>query len=245
MKLAIKDKSELIIFLLLLGTLEFLIINYDVKLANIFLGMIFGSGILFFLTPIRFTHNAKPNNTFQAIINASIGVGIILIATLVLSTLFQGFLGSTQEFSILSNGFSSLGIEKIIPESTQQIFAKSAFLTILTFGVVIASIETRFLGNLYESLANVFKVNLDSGTAFGIFPTDKKVIALTVIISALFVAYHFNAKGVTNNVALLITFLFAFVSLEMIRRTKEMESATYLHVFNNLLFIVPKVQQGG
>ena len=70
-------------------------------------------------------------------------------------------------------------------------------------------------------------------------PGEGKVFAMFVLVSVIFVWYHSNAKGVVDNVSLLITFIFSMISLEMIRRTKEMESATYLHIFNNLLYIIP------
>jgi|TARA_Y100000034_G_scaffold114936_1_gene151534 membrane protease YdiL (CAAX protease family) len=230
--LAIKDKSELLIFIFLLVSLGFLTINFKLELGTIFLVMIVTSMLVFFGLPARLTHNSKPRNTFQAILDASIALGIVLISTIVLSTVFQGFLTTGQEFSLLSSGFSSLGTDKILPQSAQPIFAQSAFLTILTFGIIIAMIETRFLARVYEALASVFKVNLNT--------FNTKVIALTVILSALFVAYHFNAKGITDNVSLLITFIFAFVTLELVRRRQELEAATYLHIFNNLLFIIPR-----
>ena len=236
--MAIKDKTEFAVTLFLLISLIFLTINFQLELGIIFIGMIVASMFVFFVLPSRFTHNSKPNNTFQAIVNAGIGVAVVLLVTLVLSTLFQGFLSTGQEFSILSSGFSSLGIEKIVPQAAQPIFAGNTLLTIFAFGLVIAAIETRFLGRMMEGLAKIFNVNLTQERPFLFFKIPStKVLALFTILSALFVAYHLNAKGVTNNVALMITFIFAFVSLEMIRRSQELESATYLHVINNILYI--------
>lgn len=232
-----KDNIELLITIFLLVSIIFLTINYNLEIGIIFVGMILASIYIFFAFPAKITYNSTPNNTKNALFKATIALVIIITITFFATTVFQGVLNITEEpslQSIIHSGFSSLGFENIVPATSQPIFSQSAFLMILTFGIVIATIETMFLARIMEGLARILKISLER--------LDKKVISLFFIISALFVAYHFNAKGVTNNVALIITFFFAFISLELIRRSKEIEPAVYLHVFNNLLFIIPTVQ---
>ncbi len=232
-----RDKTELFITGFLILSVAFLAINYDITISSILGLMILFSVWAFFAIPARITHNSKPNNTFTAVGWGVGGVVVIILIGFFLTTAFQGFLNVTAEptiASVINSGFSSLGTDKIIPQSSQPIFARSAFLTILTFGIIIAAVETRMLGRAMEWLSRVFTVNLDK--------PNIKVYAIFFILSGLFVWYHANAKGVVNNVALMLTFIFAFISLEIIRRTKELEGATYLHMFNNLLYIIPQVQ---
>ena len=231
-----RDKTELFISGFLILSVIFLAVNYDLAIASTLGLFILFSVAMFFMLPARITHNSKPKNTFNAIGWGLGAVVALLIVSLFLAS-FSGFLNVVAEptlASIQSSGFSSLGIDKIIPQSSQPIFARSAFLTIFTFGVIIAAVETRMLGRAMEWLSVVFNVNLNK--------PNIKVFAIFFLLSGLFVWYHANAKGVVNNFALLITFLFAFASLEMIRRTKELEGATYFHMFNNLLYIIPQVQ---
>jgi hypothetical protein len=232
-----EDKLELLISGSLIVTLGFLALNFDLTISGILTIMILFSAFMFIVLPARITHNSKTNNTVPALFWAVGALVVLLISSLLLTTLFQGLLSVTAEptlNSILDSGFSTLGTEKVIPQSTQPIFAKSAFLTILTFGVVIAAIETRFIGRMMEWLSKIANIRLDK--------LSLPVISVMVIISVIFVWYHFTAKGVTNNVSLLITFIFAMISLELIRRHRELESATYLHIINNMLYIVPRVQ---
>lgn len=232
-----QDRLELLISGALIVTLGFLALNFDIAISGILTIMILFSVSMFVILPARITHNSKPNNSISAFLWAIGSVVVILIVSLLLTTAFQGILNVTTEptlKSILNSGFSSLGTDKIIPQSAQPIFARSALLTILTFGIVIAAIETRFIGRMMEWLSKVTNTNLGKVSA--------PVIAIMVLISVIFVWYHFTAKGVTDNVSLLITFIFAMISLELIRRTQELESATYLHIINNMLYIVPRVQ---
>ena len=231
------DKLELFITGFLILSIAFLAINYDITIASTLIIFIVFSGLMFVIIPARITHNSKPKNTLTAVGWGLGGVVAILILSLLITTAFQGLLNITAEpslNSIMNSGFSSLGTDKIIPQSSQPIFARSALLMIFTFGIVVAAVETRMLGRAMEWLSKVFNVNLSK--------PNLKVYAIFFLLSSVFVWYHANAKGVINNVALLITFIFAFISLEMIRRTKELEGATYLHMFNNLLYIIPQVQ---
>ncbi len=222
--------------------IAFLAINYDLTIASTLIIFVVFTFAMYTLIPARLTHNSKPNNTFTAIGYGIGGVIVILLISMVLTTLFQGLLQTTVEpslNSIMNSGFSSLAIDRIVPQSSQPVFAGSILLMIFTFGIVIATVETRMIGRAMEWLAKIFNVDLNKP-----FYRDIKVLAIFFLISGLFVWYHGTAKGVVDNVALMLTFIFAFISMEMIRRTGELEGATYLHIFNNLLYITQVVGFG-
>ncbi len=253
-----EDKLELFITGFLILSLAFLAINFNPQIATILIIFIVFSIFIFFVLPARITHNSNPKNTLTSLGWGIGGVVAIILIGFFLTTAFQGFLNVTAEptlASIRNSGFSSLGVEEVIVTDrignfavgakSQPIFSQSAILTIFTFGILIAAVETRMLGRAMEWLSVIFKVNLDGSPIkiFGIaILPNIKVLAIFFLLSGLFVWYHADAKGVTNNVALMLTFVFAFISLEIIRRTKELEAATYLHMFNNLLYIIPAVQ---
>ncbi|MAG61799.1 hypothetical protein CMI43_03220 [Candidatus Pacearchaeota archaeon] len=233
-----KDNVEIIITTFLLISLIFLAINFNLQLGTIFSTMILTSVFLYFALPATITHNTKPKNTFNAVIIAAFSLAILLIITFFVSSAFQGILNVTAQptlGSILSSGFSTLGIDKVV-QSTEPVLAKNPLITLFAFGVIIATIETRFLARIAEALGKFTNIDITK--------INIKSIALFVLVSLIFVWYHFNAKGVNANVALFLTFIFAMISLILISRFKEIESATYLHVFNNTLFILPQIQGG-
>ncbi len=242
-----EDKLELFITGFLILSLAFLAINFNPQIATILIIFIVFSGFMYIYLPARITHNSNPKNTLTSIGWGVGGVVVIVLVGFFLTTAFQGFLNVTAEptlASIRNSGFSSLAVEEVIVAEkignfavgtkSQPIFSQSAILTIFTFGILIAAVETRMLGRAMEWLSVIFSVNLDK--------PNIKIYAIFFLLSSLFVWYHADAKGVINNVALMLTFVFAFISLEMIRRTKELEAATYLHMFNNLWYIIPAVQ---
>jgi len=90
----VQDKLELFITGSLIIALIFLTLTFELSLGAIFIGMILFNIWVFFAFPGRLTHNSKPNNTFNAILFASIALVVILFATLFLTTSFQGILNS-------------------------------------------------------------------------------------------------------------------------------------------------------
>ncbi len=228
-----EDKTEKLITGVLLITIIFLTLTFELSLGAIFVGMILFSIWVSITNKGRTSHNAVPNNTLKAIGIAGGALLALMLVILFVSTALQGLLNLQEEpsfQSIIRSGFSTTGLSE-----SQPIFAGSVLLTIITFGVVIATVETRFIGRVMDWLSDLTGINV---TKFNF-----KTIALFTIIASVFVFYHSNVKGVTDNTALLITFIFAMISLGIIAKTGELESATYLHIFNNVLFIYPRVTQ--
>ena len=62
--------------------------------------------------------------------------------------------------------------------------------------------------------------------------------ALIGIIAGLFMFFHLKVRGINNNVDLMMTFVFAVVSLYLVARSREMESANYLHILWNSMAVL-------
>lgn len=185
--------------------------------------------------PSKINQNQIPNNTARAFGAALVAFGIFFTVTFAVTAFFQGtaFLQGTLDpsnpfQSIMRNGFAATGLS-----AEEPIFANSKILTYYQFGIVIPFIETRMLVRLMEFLTTFFTISLSRISA--------RLGAVYIFLAGLFVWLHSNVKGVEDNVALLMTFIFAIVTFELARKFREMESATDLHVINNVVFIANKI----
>ena len=60
-----------------------------------------------------------------------------------------------------------------------------------------------------------------------------KLWFIILIIAALFTYLHVNVRGLTNNAGLLGTFIFGVMSLILVFKRKELESAIQFHMIWN------------
>ena len=176
-------------------------------------------------------HNVLSGNTPQALIVAFLAFIAFFAITFTITLLFQStaFLQGTIDpsnpvQSIMRHGFAATGLSEEKP-----IFANSILLTYIAFGFVISIIETSYIIRFLEWLARSFGISL---AKFSI-----GLLLIYFVIGYAFVLFHANVKGVEDNTALTMTFIFAIMSLEIARRFKEMEPALYLHIINNVFFI--------
>ena len=187
--------------------------------------------------PSRISHNPIPKNTPKALTIALIGFIIFFTISLFSTGLFQGTALIGSDFTPTISSILREGFAITLLSEKEPIFARSIFWTIIAFAVVIATIETWFIGRLMEFLAVKTKTPLD----ISFRNWNMRLLAIITIISGIFAWLHANAKGPEDNVAWIMTFLFSFISLIMIARTKELEPAVYLHIINNFVFIAARV----
>ena len=169
--------------------------------------------------------------------NALLAVTIFFQATAFL----QGQSISEQIQSVFRHGFAATGLS-----ATNPIFAGSILLTLYTFIIVVTYTETVFLVRAMESLTTLFEISL-----------ERMSIQLAAVYGALgylFVVLHSNVKGVEDNVALIMTFIFAIFTFELVRKRnvifqkvvkagREMESAIWLHIINNGVFLLRQLSK--
>ena len=216
-------------------SLVLLTLTKDPLLGSIFGVMLAVDYFIFQKLPTKINYNQVPKNTGTAIVAAMVAFGIFFGVTfgvtlfLQSTAFFQGTIDPSNQFqSIMRHGFAATGLS-----AEKPIFADSKILTYFQFGLVIPIIETRMLIRLLEYLTRSFNVPL---TKFSI-----QLGGVYIFLGWLFVILHSNVKGVEDNVALLMTFIFAIVTFELARRFKEMEAATDLHIINNVVFIANKI----
>ena len=188
--------------------------------------------------PSIIKQNQFPNSG-KSFIAAAVAFGIFfavsLGATLVFQStaIVQGTVDATSPESLVQvtmrHGFAATGLEQATANQAEPIFAGSKLATYITFAFVIAYIETRFIIRLVFVLAHLFEISERkfSTTLFFIY----------MFVAGGFVWFHANVKGIEDNVALIMTFVFAIITFELARRFQEMESATHLHFINNFVFI--------
>lgn len=193
--------------------------------------------------PSKIHQNNIPKNTGGAIGTALIAFGLFFLVALGVTLFFQSTAFLQGQFSIgeqiqsvLRHGFAATGL----PE-TSPIFVGSILLALYTFIIVVAYTETVFLVRAWEGLISLFGISLER--------MSFQLAAVEGILGAFFVWLHSNVKGVEDNTALLMTFIFAIFTFELVRKRniifqkfvqtgREMESAIWLHIINNGVFIL-------
>ena len=170
----------------------------------------------------RLLVNSNPNNTIPAIAMAIGSLFIFVFIVVILTTLFQStFKVPPTVQTFFKHQFAS----------TAPILAHSQLLTFLAWGIMIPILETRFFGLLYEFVAKQTSTNIYNLRTL-------RTWALIFLIAGLFTWFHIQAKGLVDIVAWMITFVFGVVTCVLISLTREFETATYLHIFNNSITIL-------
>lgn len=188
--------------------------------------------------PTVIKQNQFPN-TAKSLTAALVAFGIFFAVSLVTTLFFQsgavlqGTVDTSSPESLVQltarHGFSATGLEQATAGQEEPIFAGSKLATYITFAFVIAYIETRFIVRLVFAFAHLFEINQRK--------FSKTLGLIYVVVGGAFVWFHSNVKGVEDNAALTMTFVFAIITFELARRFQEMESATHLHSINNFVFI--------
>ena len=165
------------------------------------------------------------------------GITIFFQATAFL----QGQSINEQIQSVFRHGFAAIGLS-----ATEPIFAGSILLTLYTFIVVISYTETVFLIRAFESLISLFGISLEKMSIW--------LASVYGVLGYIFVVLHSEVKGVEDNTALIMTFIFAIFTFELVRKRnvifqkvvkqgREMESAIWLHIINNGVFLLRQLSK--
>lgn len=178
----------------------------------------------------KLNFNSISGNTPQALGTALVALIVFLgLAWLLVSTLQAASnLDIGQIFLRIRSAIFGAAAPPLLENNRYAIFIIGTFL--------IPTIETKSLiSRLMEILAKIFKIPLELRSL--------QTWILFLIVSAIGVIFHFQAKGVgateKDTIALMLTFLFWMVSCFLIVKTRESESAVYLHMMNNGLTLAP------
>lgn len=208
--------------------IAFIGINVDQKTAIILSFLTMADMAAFYAYKPTIRINGVSGNTPKAVITAIMAT----VGTAVLIMLAASLINVVQQLD-LGWLFDKLG-GSVFASENRLIFEGNPIFLFITGAVLVPIAETAlFFGRLPEVLASMFRVDfkLDSG----------KMWVLAAIVSGIFVFYHFNVKGITDNISLIGTFVFAMVSMGLVMAFKELEPAVYLHNFWNGIILAKRL----
>ena len=111
-------------------------------------------------------------------------------------------------------------------------FSKLPFVNHYLFGFLIPILETRTIARIYGFLGNLANINISNFK-------DGRNWALIALVSVLFMWFHLKVRGLNNNIDLAITLVFAIISIYLVGKFREIESANYLHIgWNGLALLL-------
>ncbi len=185
----------------------FLALAYNLNLSSIYSSMLYLSIFLYITAPFKLIPLRRPN---------------------------RSKLESTLWGIIPAVGFIYFYTQLTTTKTMAQVFATTAFgdnvfISKIVFGILIPLVESPFFfWLLILWLLYITKERWMSIDAFSV-----KGLTYNTFISALFTAFHWTAKGVTNNVELMATFVFGFISILLILYFKQLWEALVLHIVVN------------
>lgn len=115
----------------------------------------------------------------------------------------------------------------------------STYLRLAVWGIIIAIVESR----------SFFRTWLQWGIHSAGVKLPIKVFTLTALIiagffGAVFSVFHIVAKGITDNIALSVTFLFGVTSVLLVLHFQEVIQAIFLHIITNTIATMQQLQIG-
>lgn len=200
--------TEIDEYFLLDAVLVFLMINYNLPLASIYFAMVLLGSLMYYVAVdqslFRWIPFSKKHNRWTSIgVGVGIGVGFLFI--------YQWLQTATP----LSSVFASAA------------FGESETIGRGVFGFLIPIAETRFF---FRTILQwwAWKGNISVSSAL-----SGDGIKLAIIFGAIFTIFHATSKGITENLALIATFLFGVISVFSILHFQELTQAIVAHIVVN------------
>lgn len=212
--------SEKSVYIFLFLILAFMWLTFNRDIASIYGMFLILDYIIFDMygNSLKYKINGIAGNSMMAMVYGALAVVIFLGISFLISTFLQ------SAVPILKGNFMEHYL-KIFAQTT-PLLAGNKILTLIGWGLVIPIIETRlFFGRLFDIVINA------TNTTTSYF--NSRLLVVIIVISTLFTYFHFSVRGLSDNVALMGTFIFAALSLSMVYYFKELESPSYFHVFWN------------
>jgi len=222
-----KILKEKVIFTVLGIILLFLLVNFDQQMALIFSLMIIVDYIIFkddsFVSyPFEKRTDNRILMLFEVALIWAMFMGVTAIVMRLLTPSITSFTSAIQTIFELQ-------------ASTKPALSGNAILTFIGWGIMIPFIETRFFfGRLLELISDWRKTTLKI--------TSPAAHFLGVVIGTIFALFHLTARqcgtaATCQNAALLVTFLFGYISVLIVVWKKETKQATLFHVLANSLSV--------
>lgn len=189
--------------------LVFLMINYDLPLATIYLGMALVGSLMYYVAAdqrlfVMIPFAKKEGKMISIAIGVALGVGFIY---------FYNWLGSLTP---MANVFATVA------------FGESQSVYKFVFGFLIPVIETRFF---FRTIMQWYAWKTNTSTNDSVLSVSS--IMLMVIFAAVFTIFHATTKGIENSIDLIATFAFGVMSVAAVLITQNELEATTAHVVVN------------
>ena len=228
--------TEPYIYPFIIAILIFISLVFSQSIGNTYYMMIGGAAILYFITRDRkIGFNTINKNTALSMATSIFYLIIFMIFSMVVLGVFQNVFSATTTFStfLTANSAAFLG-------SAQAILATSPIMTAIVFGIIIAMVETFLYGRFEDFTLNMANVKF-TGNRFVVLK-QAKFWVINLILATAATWFHIRAKGIGADVTLLMVFAFFFLTgIIMVipnkRGVREMETAVWLHIFNNSLAV--------
>lgn len=207
--------------------LSFLALTFDDRLGLIYLGFIILSFMGFTIFKKYYGINNIFKNTGSQLLIALGGVVVFFGISYFLSIFLQ------SAIPLLEGNFV---VEYLKMFSAQTpILAGNKILTFIVFGFIVAFVETLIF---YIIGLNAIR-DITGEPSRGYFSFSTIIVGL--FLSAVFTIFHFQVRGLSNNVGLIGTFIFGLISYYMILWSREGEPAIWFHIIWNSLIASQKL----
>jgi len=199
----------------------FIASNVDFQLGNLY-GTLAIGGLIIAIIDYQFAKReiplVNPNNSWIAALGiAVVGYFVIIIGGQLVVKLFSG-VPITDVLKLL--------------EATSPIFSNSVVLNKITFGIMVAYLETYAIFVVfYDLLASMFNVQISTKNL-----KNPKLIAIIIGLTLFFTILHATAKQLDQASLVIVAFM-GLVSLIIITITKEGRTAILTHTIANSLSV--------
>ncbi len=205
---------------------------FDKNFADIFIAFLFISAFTYvfsiiakkpFLTIGINTVSGNTGKAFsQGLLAFALFIGVSFVILQVLQP--EGFVGIQSILDRIAQ--TSLGATPILQGNSLAI--------LFVGGLLIPIVETElFFVTLPQVFGNVFNVPLQL--------TNPTTWIMMGVIAGIFTLYHIEAKGIADNVAWLLTFIFGLFQGWLVLKFREGESAIHMHIQNNFIGIAQRL----
>jgi len=195
----------------------FIASNVDFQLGNLY-GILALGALIIALVDYQFAKREiqlmNPNNSWIA------ALGIAVVGYFVI--MFGG-----QLVVKLLSGVPITNVLKLL-EASSPIFSNSLILNKITFGIMVAYLETYAIFVVgYDLLASMFNVQINTKNL-----KNPKLIGIIIGLTLFFLILHATAKSL-DQASLVIVGFMGLVSLIIVTITKEGRSAILTHIIAN------------
>lgn len=221
--LNIKEVDDYLVHLVIIA---FLLTNFDQTIGLVYITLALVDIIYYYFAWDKNILSYLPIEKNKSNRLMNIGISIVLYFVFVYTSYF--IISFTQHKTVdLSTAWTSIPAIIVQTFASTPVLAQSSILKVMIWGVLIPVVETLFFFRLITHWSSRY-----ANVKPTVFSLSGQILA--IFNGIIFFLFHVVAKGISNNEALLTTFLFGYFSVLIVMYFGEMVHALILHVINNL-----------